>query len=343
MTFLIIRLSSIGDIILTSPLIRVLRNKYPDARIDYLTLSHFSNLVEYNYHLNNIYKYSKNFSKNQFNKFIENILDSNKNDKYEFVIDLQNNSRSHTISKRIGKRVLEFKKRRLYKLGLVYLKMKISQYQLIPDLYIETVKELLVPSDKNGLELWLEKNYNEKEYKVNKNSNSRLIIIAAGSAHRTKQYPATKFIELIKQIKRNFDYNIALIGGETDKQICSEIQDALDFEIENYAGKLSLLETAEKIDSSLLVISNDSSAVHIASARGIPVIVIYGSTVPELGFVPYKVPYRIIELKMKCRPCSHIGKSKCPKGHFNCVNLIDNNDIISAMDSHLGLSPGQIK
>jgi heptosyltransferase-2 len=116
---------------------------------------------------------------------------------------------------------------------------------------------------------------------------------------------------------------IVLLGGVADKEICEKISQNASFKITDKSGATSVFETARELDSCNLLITNDTGVMHIAAARRIPVVAIFGSTVTEFGFAPFRVENRVVEIeKLPCRPCTHIGRAECPLGHFKCMNLI---------------------
>ena len=330
--FLIIRLSSIGDIILTSPFVRVLRNRFPGALIDFVTQSQFTDLLVNNPNIDNIYRYSKRFSKKDLFELKFKINNNNNFVKYDFIIDLQNNGRSRDISNNMGLHIFRFDKRIIYKLKLVYLKIREHNFELIPELYIKTASELGVLPDGKGLELWLDNEKSSSVYipegKRNEKNNLKRIAIAPGAAHATKRWQPEKFIELIKLLKKEYNSEFVIIGGSQDIEVSKKISLAVKLPIDNYTGNLSLLETTEELSKCDLLITNDSAAMHIAAARKTPVIAIFGSTVQDFGFIPYKTAYQIIEKYIPCRPCSHIGRKVCPKKHFNCMRLINTDDVL---------------
>lgn len=329
-SILVVRLTSIGDVLLTTPLIRILRNLYPNTRIDFLTTKQMIDIFRFNPYIDNLYTVERSANTS---KLINKKREFFTNRQYDVVIDLQNNLKSKILIKNVAHHIFKFDKRRLYKLKLVYLKYKPEIFPLIPDLYIKTAKDLGVEPDGKGLEFWLNNQQDKKFYKygIKKQSDtSNNITIAPGAFHYTKTYPKEKFKELI-EILLNGNFNITLIGGDSDKETGFYLEQHFKNKIQNHIGELSLAESAAVIDNSVLVISNDTAVMHIASARQTPVIALFGSTVREFGFLPYHSKYKIIEKQVPCRPCTHFGKSKCPKGHLNCLNSISPEEINAAV------------
>ncbi|MCX7908647.1 MAG: glycosyltransferase family 9 protein [Ignavibacteria bacterium] len=332
MKILIIRLSSLGDVILSTFMVRMLHNIYPNAKIDFLVAKEFSIVFKYNPRINKILEYDKSLP---FYSHLLNTFSINNPSHYDVIIDLQNNIRSWVYSWGKSSTVFRFNKRRFYKLKLVYLKSRPKEFLPIPILYRDTFPSLQQIDDKLGLELWTSKD--EGSYKPHSKTLDKIdlkrIAIAPGAKHFTKIYPPEKYVELIKFFQSNFNSEIYLLGGETDRKICWQISEKCS-NVSNLCGELDVIQTAEFLDDINLVISNDSAVVHIASARKVPVVVIYGSTVPAFGFIPFRTKSLIIENNsVNCRPCTHYGRSNCPKKHFNCMNELKPEEIFNKISN----------
>ena len=327
---LIIRLSSMGDIILTTPLARILRNSFPTAQIDFCCERNFREIYEFNPHVSNIIEYDKKASTEQ----IEDLKNRLKLEQYDIIIDLQKNLRTLKLINGLGGIVYRVYKNRLRKLLMV--NFKINLYKKIipaPVNYINTVASYLnVQNDNLGLELFL-----SPEKIIEKNPDRMKIAVAPGAHHATKRLPVRKFIGAINNLLINPVVDIVLIGGVKDKVIADEIECSCARQVDNFSGSKSILKTAEILDSCDLLLTNDTGVMHVAAARQVPVVAIFGSTVREFGFAPYGVPFRIVEKGLKCRPCTNIGRDSCPLGHFNCMELIEPEEIIQAISE---LVPG---
>lgn len=325
---LVFRLSSMGDVILTTPVVRLLRNAFPNAIIDFVTAKEFVEIYKHNPHINQVYEYDKTLSIKDIiawrNQFV-----ANKNDSYDLFIDLQKNIRSKIFKKSITKKTLQIKKNRLQKLSLVYLKKqlfgKISQ---IPLNNINTLSSLSITDDGNGLELWLPEETSKGFYPPEsacfprKGKTKIKIAVSPGAYHKTKKYPVDKLIEVLHKIHKVLKPEFSIIGGTKDIDVTYELKSGLSFPVADYTGSTSIIDTTRKISACDLLLTNDTGVMHIAAARQVPVVAIFGSTVSDFGFSPYRVKHKIVENEVKCRPCSHIGRSECPKGHFDCMLTI---------------------
>ena len=296
---LIIRLSSLGDILLTTPLVRSIKKQYPQITIDFLLKEQYQNTLRYNKNITNLYFYEKD-------------RDKLKSNNYDLIIDLQNNIRSRNITRLLKRYALKFNKHDFDKFLLVHFKINKLQYlPQIPGRYANTIPNFNLDDD--GLDLFLPNNFNSKLQ-----DKKRYIGFAPGSKHFTKMWPIDYFIQLGKLLNQN-GFEIILFGGSDDKQVCSQINDNLSFAI-NLCNNNDLFQTAIDIKKCSALICNDSGLMHVACAVQVPVLTIFGSTVKEFGFTPYKNQNLILENNLlTCRPCSHIGRNSCPKKHFKCM------------------------
>lgn len=238
---------------------------------------------------------------------------------YDLIIDLQNNRRSAKLLSRYKGKVICYKKDHVKKFLLVQAKINLlSAAPLIPDRYAETFASSAEFAgfrlDNGGCEIMAPEGTSE----ILSNTGKRLIAIAPGSQHFTKRWPAEYFGLLIEQLILNGDIPV-LVGGAGDAEICGLLH--REGKTLNFSGKNDLIRLAGIIKGCSAIICNDSGLMHLAGAVGTPVAAIFGSTVKEFGFFPYKCKSTVIELPgLSCRPCSHIGRSSCPKGHFKCMN-----------------------
>ncbi len=316
---LIIRLSSLGDVLLTTPVIREISQDFPSARIFFLVQDIYYDAVRFNSRLENVFKYSK---KND-NSI---LLDSLKTMDFDFIFDFQNNRYSRKIAKSLNIPTFSFKKPTFAKFLLVHTKINLLQPIIsIPNRYLQSVFPNKILSNPTP------EFYNEAETLVkSKSIIKNEIAICPGSQHFTKMYPIEYQIELCKMLVQN-GFSVKLLGGKADKFVCnlikSEVPQVIDKSNDN-----NLFEIADEIATSEFVICNDSGLLHLATAISNKIIAIFGSTVKDFGFAPNSENVTIFEdNSIKCRPCSHVGKSKCPKKHFNCMLQIQPKQIFNSI------------
>jgi lipopolysaccharide heptosyltransferase II len=305
---LVIRLSSLGDVLLTTPVLRALKQKFRMSEIHFLVRPQFAEAVRYNPNILIIHEYDPKKT-DETKRFLEA-------ERFDLIIDLQNNFRSRFITSGLKMTVLRFSKPTFKKWLLVNLKINLlKEMKNIPQRYSETVENLQLDSD--GLDLFLPENLGS-ELKNDKN----YIGLCPGAQHFTKRWPKEYFIELGNILIKN-NYQVVLFGGKSDIEICSEISAGIGNCI-NLQNENELFKIAAGMKKCKLIISNDTGLMHVASAMNVPVISIFGSSVKEFGFIPCNVKSLVLENNaINCRPCSHVGKSVCPKKHFKCMNEIN--------------------
>lgn len=319
MNILIIRLSSFGDVLLTSFIVRCLKQTYPSANLYFLTKREMLPLIEYNRYLTGFftYEYDNDLRNAQLNQL--------KTYHFDWVIDLQANFRSHPF-RSLSKQVAVFNKNRLKRFFYVHFKTPFNQ-EPVALRYFTAAKNLTLHDDGDGLDFFLPVTVEAKMQQLfsdwESSDSTTTYFIAAGAKHFTKRYPAEYFVRLIQLIKSEKpNSRFILLGGKDEMDTSNEIKKRfsdLSF-VWNATGAFSLLESAALLKLCQAGFSNDSFLMHVATAFQIPVVSFFGSTTPQLGFAPFRSPSLLIEdLSVTCRPCTHIGRNKCPKKHFNCM------------------------
>ncbi|MBI5475682.1 MAG: lipopolysaccharide heptosyltransferase II [Ignavibacteriales bacterium] len=335
---LIIRLSSLGDILLTTPIVRCLRKKFPHTQIDFVLKSEYADVYRFNQHLNNLYEI-KSGKRDELNLLRKKIRQA----RYDILIDLQNNFRSRYLrlfsfsryTRIINKRI--FRRFLFVKFGFKLL----SENQHVVDRYFETVKKFGVVYDGQGLEIGIP---NESKEIIKPIADSKklslhdpIVGFAPSAKHFTKRWMQDRFVHLGIDLAKKNNSKIFIFGSRDEVEYCKDIVQMINYKsgsnvAENLAGKTNLLETAALLDYCSVIVSNDSGLMHLAAARKKKIVAIFGSTVKELGFFPYGTENTIVEAKnISCRPCSHIGRAECPKKHFNCMNQISIEDVAASI------------
>ncbi len=339
---LIIRFSSLGDILLASPLIRALRQKFTSAQIDFLVKREYSDLVRYNSNLSNVIELEDGSFRQlrQVGRYL-------RKQRYDYILDIHNSLRSRylrfvslcpqraVVNKRVVARYALVHWKRNFYPGIVP----------VTERYLETIRHLDVPSDDQGLEITVPKEIREsvaarlERYHLDRYD--RVIGFAPTARHYTKRWPSERFIECGITMAKRPRSRILVFGGREDAEYCGDIVHMINSTsglqiAENLAHEFTILETAAAMDSCQLVISNDSGLMHLAAARKRRVVAVFGSTVREFGFFPYGTRSIVVENnRLRCRPCTHIGKEQCPAGHFKCLKEISATEVVEAAESML--------
>lgn len=316
---LVIRLSSLGDVILTTPLLREIKSLYPRISLHFLVNENYKDVVINNPNLDKIYLYNKD-------KQIEF------NTGFDLVIDLQNNRRSRKIVKSLKSPVVSFTKPQFDKFLLVNFNInRFKKIIPIPVRYASTIPGIEV---KAPPEIFTG---NISCELINAADKKITIGLAPGSRHFTKMWPEEYFLELSNKLVKT-GYKVVIFGGNSDIEIGERIAKKIAG-VKNLTNENELLKTVECMKNCSAIVCNDSGMMHTATAAGVPVLAIFGSTVKEFGFVPFSPESIVLEnTGLTCRPCSHIGKEECPKKHFRCMIEITPemvfNNLIKLLEPH---------
>jgi len=331
---LIVRFSSLGDVVLATSLIRWLRQNFPEAELDFLVRQEYAELLHGNPEIDQLIEFDVEPGFRSLRQLKIRLKSRN----YDVILDIHNNLRSRYLCLGwggffSGTRILRIQKQQFIRFLLV--KFKINLYRrfygrVIPvwEKYMRTAKPLVGKPESGDCkpELLLAKDPQIKAEKIQSQllGNKEYITIAPGAKHLTKRWPVEYYSEFLERIHRETKVKAVLIGGDDDVEISKQIlHHCPDGTSISLAGQLSIQETAAVIKNSRLLITNDSGLMHVADALGVPLIAIFGSTVEELGFFPSGPQATVIENSgLSCRPCSHIGRSHCPKEHFRCMQEV---------------------
>ncbi len=341
---LILRLSSIGDIILSSPLLRVLRKSVGNsARVDFVVRKEYAELVQFSHHLSIVHEYDVNSGY----KGLQELGKQLRAEEYDLVIDIHDSIRTkylRSVSK--AKKVVVMDKRKFERWLMVNLKRNAYTDNLsVAERYIETVEELGIKNDDKGLEIFIPDStlfeISGKMAKLRLNEFEKVIGVCPGSKHFTKRWQKEKFAEVAVRSAQEFNAKVLLFGGKEEKDDCDFVADEIrrrvsERSVTNFAGELTLLETAAAMEFCDVVVTNDSGLMHLAAAKQRKIVSVFGSTVKEFGFAPYGTEAIVIENNdLDCRPCTHIGRKDCPKGHFKCMVDITADEVTTAVRSML--------
>ena len=328
MKFLIIRFSSIGDIVLTTPVIRCLKKQVPNAEVHFLTKEAYRGLVAYNPYIDKIQVLSSSW---------DLMMHQLQYEAYDYVIDLHHNLRTLRIKKALTTaKSFSFDKLNIHKWLLTAFKINRLPDIHIVDRYLATLKDFNVVNDGQGLDFFM----SEKDKIIAKDLPMShwcgYVGIVIGAALNTKKLPVHKLQELCRGIQ----FPIVLLGGPEDRKAGEKIASVDDIKIYNACGKFSLSESADLINYAKVVVTHDTGLMHIAAAFKKPIISIWGNTVPAFGMGPYygeaAISHQLSEvIGLRCRPCSKIGYNKCPKGHFKCMEMQDMDKIKGMVQSLL--------
>lgn len=327
MKILVLRFSSIGDIVLTTPLVRCVKKQVDNVQLHYATKLAFKGIVEHNPYIDKLH-----YLKDDINDLIKEL----QAEKFDLIIDLHNNIRTQIIKLRLSCKAISVNKLNFEKWLLTQFKInKLPKYKHIVDRYLYTAKSLGVINDGLGLDYFIPKQDEVAVAQMFPKLTGPYVAIAIGAKFYTKRLPYIKIIEICDKL----DMPIVLLGGLDDLARGEEIVfKTKNLRVVNACGVLNLNQSASVVKQSQLLLSNDTGLMHIGAAFNKNMVTVWGNTVPELGMTPYmdNEKFKIIQKEdLACRPCSKIGYKKCPKGHFDCMQQLSVDEILSAASYYL--------
>jgi ADP-heptose:LPS heptosyltransferase len=326
MKFLVIRFSSIGDIVLATPVFRCLKTQVPSAEVHFLTKLSFKMVTSSNPYIDKFFYYA-----NELNEVIEQL----RKEDYDYVIDLHNNFRSVKVKHSLKKKCFTIDKLTVEKFFLTKFHLNFMPGIHITQRSLQTLKSFGVKDDGLGLDYFIDDSNKISEKDLPTSHLAGYIAIVIGANHYTKKLPVHKLSELCSKI----DYPIILIGGKQEFEEANIVARVDPIKIYNACGKFNLNESADLVRRANLVISHDTGLQYIACAFKKPLLAIWGSTSPKLDVEPFygykfmqhridKIYENIIVPGLSCQPCTKYGKKECPLGHFWCMEKQDIDGIV---------------
>ncbi|MBP5371279.1 MAG: lipopolysaccharide heptosyltransferase II [Bacteroidales bacterium] len=329
---LVFRLSSIGDIVLTTALLRCLRNTFPDAQIDFVVKKQFADILRCVPFVSNVIELD---SKKGFSELLA-IRNQLRNEQYDVALDIHKNWRSLFVCNTIGaKQVFRFNKhvfrrwvlttfhKDIYKeVRPVYLRFidAAQQIGVVPD---GKYTELVVPEQ-------LGKSMKDIFAQANISFEKRIIALCPGASFSNKQWQVEKFQQLAKRVVLDFDAQVILLGGKKESEMCESI--ASESGAVSFAGKFDLSQSIAALSMVSLTVANDTGMLHVSEALGVPVVGIYGPTARQFGYFPILPQSKVAQVEnLPCRPCTKMGMNHCPKKHFSCMNDISVEMVLALM------------
>ncbi|WP_276497962.1 glycosyltransferase family 9 protein [Pontibacter litorisediminis] len=321
---LILRFSSIGDIVLTTPVIRCIKQQVPGAEVHYVTKKAFQSILAHNPYVDKVHVLGEKLS---------DLVQELKTENFDYVVDLHNNLRTRVIKARLGKPSRSFNKLNYEKWLMVNFKLNRLPDVHIVQRYLDAAAALGVKDDGQGLDYFIPA---QDEVEINtlpQGFRNGYVAFAIGAQHYTKRLPTKRIIELCERLQQP----VILLGGKEDAATGEEIaahfsdqspNNKQQTTIYNACGKYNLSGSASLVRQATQVVSHDTGLMHIAAAFQKEIISVWGNTIPEFGMYPFRTKYKVLEVHgLSCRPCSKIGYSKCPKGHFKCMRDIPFEDL----------------
>ncbi|GAA4025733.1 glycosyltransferase family 9 protein [Hymenobacter glaciei] len=315
---LVLRFSSIGDIVLTTPVVRALAQQVPGAEVHFATKPGYRGLLEANPYVAKVHTLSSS---------LRELVLALKAEKFDYIVDLHNNLRTRLIKLQLGVKSSSFDKLNWQKWLLVNFKINHLPDVHIVQRYLAAGAALGIKDDGKGLDYFIPQSQEIDLATLPAPFASGYAAVAIGAQHATKRLPLEKLVELCRQLAPR---PLMLLGGPEDAAVAEEVMAAVKQHslthpfahspIANGCGQFSLHQSASLLRQAAFVVSHDTGLMHIAAAFGKDIFSVWGNTVPEFGMYPYRTDFKVLEVPgLSCRPCSKIGFAKCPQGHFKCM------------------------
>jgi ADP-heptose:LPS heptosyltransferase len=319
--YLIIRFSSIGDIVLTTPVVRCLKQQVKHSEIHFLTKSQYKPLLEHNPYIDQLHTFDGSFP--DLAQCLSSI-------EFDYIIDLHKNLRSFRVKRLLNRVSFSFEKLNFQKWLYVIFKLNKLPDTHIVDRYMATLEPFGVKNDGGGLDYFFSPSYITPD--GFKTPTKSYIAVVLGANHATKQIPENLLIRIIERVNKP----VVLLGGPREVEQSARINKRIKVETLNTCGNTTFDDSAYLLGQANVVLTPDTGMMHIAAALNKPIVSLWGNTVPQFGMYPYMkdggAPSLISEVQqLKCRPCSKIGYAKCPKNHFNCMMQQDVEQIVNSI------------
>jgi heptosyltransferase-2 len=308
--FLIVRFSSIGDIVLTTPVVRHLKQQVKDAEIHYLTKAVYAPLLDSNPYIDRVHVYEGD---------IKASLSQLRKEGIDYVIDLHNNLR--TVRIKYGLKRIAFSVNKLNLLKWLYVTFKIDRMprRHMVDRNLDTIKAFIERLDDQGLDYFIPEKSEVPMQSLPEPFRAGYVGLSIGAQHATKKLSPDSLVKLCQ----NLDYPVLILGGPEDREQGEFIVSSLPGrEILNACGRYSIHQSASLVRQARVLITHDTGLMHIGAAFQKKIISVWGNTVPGFGMYPYRPDPSSVQFEvsgLSCRPCSKIGYQKCPRGHFKCM------------------------
>lgn len=329
---LVVRLSSIGDIILATPLLRSLRTAYPNARITFMIKKQYEELLASSPYVDELITFNKKDGLAGLNKIKRYLREQ----RFDIYLDIHKNWRSRYLRFCLNaKKTTSYHKLIFKRTMLIWFKINLYRNNKpVYQRYFDSVKDLGIQYDGLGTDIHVPEGKSEKARVLLTNAgydfSAPLVIICPSATYYNKRWKPEGFIDTARYLIREKSAFVIVHGGKEDTLFCHEMAAAIGNKAVSMAGLLSLSESAALLRMSTLVIANDSGLLHLAQSQKRPVVGIYGPTTRELGYFPVEQNSTVIETLISCRPCTHNGLDACPKQHFRCMNDIPAEKVIKA-------------
>ncbi len=337
MNILVIRLSSLGDVILTTPLLASIKAARPESRVSVLVKKAFADVFLGHPAVDEILIFEE--------RGLFGWLGEIRRRRFDVCLDLHDNLRSAVWRTFSGaKRTVRYDKRTDERRILV--RSKTSSPRLEPPVkerYLECLAVLGIPVKERRTSLHVAGAARLPEDWLREFGDAPLIGVAPGAAHATKRWLPERFAAAADSLAEKISGRVILLGTPSDDGPVREVLEYLKTPAQNFVGRTSLKEFMLLIRRCAVLLTNDSGAMHVAAAQGVPTAAVFGPTVRDFGFFPEEDCAEAVEIgELYCRPCSLHGTERCPEGHFRCMREISTKQVLDAAERALAKTPKRV-
>ncbi len=305
-----------GDLLLTTPLIRAIRRRYPETDLTVATQSRYAPLFQCNPHITRVAAYDSREPLRAFARELRRLRLTHR-------LDLHRSLRSRLLRLQVGGRWTSYSKYRAARTILIQLKRNTYRdTRPVAERYFDAAKSLGVSPDGNPAEVFLPQDALDRMQVAlaerGHHASRTLLAFAPGASHATKRWPISHWIELVRHVTEGV-VDVVVLGGPRDRHLGAALASAAPDRAFDMTGACTLLESAALLKLSRTAVAGDTGLLHLATAVGTPIVGLYGPTVEAFGFFPYQARGTVLEQPLSCRPCSAFGGPKCPLGHHDCL------------------------
>lgn len=332
---LVIRLSSLGDVVLTTAIFPNFKAHWPDCNVTVLTKPAFASVFDNNPSVDSVRVFDPKVQ--PFSQLAQEI----KMQGYDIIVDLHGNPRSFFLRLLTGAPVtVVARKNTVARYALMLFKRSHSSLQKsVRERILDCLIPLDVPIKHTDTQLFPEKKW-DALLTLGVDPTKKLIGLAPGAKHNTKRWGVEHYAEAGNRLGAFPNTQVLVLGDKSDKPVAEEVFRRLNVPAKNLAGWTSLKELINIVSRLSLLMTNDSGIMHVGEALNIPLVAMFGPTVKGFGFYPYKPTSRVAEvINLHCRPCTLHGSEACPLKHHRCMADLDVNAALLVASDLLEKSP----
>jgi heptosyltransferase-2 len=325
---LAVRFSSLGDLILTTPLLRAIRTAHPRAEVTLVTRREYVPLFAQSPRLTEVIGYDSHTP-------LRTLAGRLREGRFTHRLDLHGSLRSVLLRRLVGGRWGTYPKHRIARSVLIRTKRNVYRDQRhVAERYFDAARRLGVQPDGEPPEIFLHRDALAAadrflaEHRLGQDRT--LVSLIPGAAHATKEWPEPHWRDLVRQLT-GAGMDAVILGGAREQAVAARLAEAGGERAVSAAGLFDIQGTAALLKRSRCAAGGDTGVMHLATAVGTPVVTLLGPTVGAFGFLPYHARATVLERELPCRPCSKMGGPSCPLGHHDCLETIPPAEVLQAL------------